>query len=220
MATDAPMAMPINALLTLTQWLSPSFPISGYAYSGGLETAVADGAVTEPAAVRDWAQTLLRAGAMRNDAILLALTLRAAHADAELAQIAQALAGSAERWRETRDQGRALADTLVQTGQADIPPVAYPVALGIAARPLGIAPGQVTGLFLQAQVSAVVSAAIRLVPIGQAAGQGIIAALADDVTEVAALAAQADLDALGGAAFGADLAAMRHETQEVRLFRS
>lgn len=219
MATDAPMATPINALLSLNQWLSPSFPVSGFAYSGGLETAVADGTVTCPESVRDWAETLLVAGSLRNDAILLSLALRGARPDAELAQIAQALAGSAERWRETRDQGRALAETLASLGQEAVA-AAYPVALGSAARPLGLAPAQVIELFLQAQISNITSAAIRLVPIGQAAAQGIIAGLADQVAQVSAMAAQSDLCALGAAALGAELAAIRHETQEVRLFRS
>ena len=100
------------------------------------------------------------------------------------------------------------------------PKAAYPVALGAAARPLGLEPALVARLFLQAQLSNVVSAAIRLVPIGQAAGQQIIAALAGEVVRVADAAAIATPGDLGGAAFGADLAAMRHETLEVRLFRS
>ena len=98
--------------------------------------------------------------------------------------------------------------------------MAYPVALGVAARPLGLAPELVVKLFLQAQVANITSAAIRLVPIGQAAAQGVIADLAGDVAWVAERAVTARLDDLGGAALGADLAAMRHETQEVRLFRS
>lgn len=217
--TTIPMATPINARLALNQWLSPSFPVSSYAYSGGLETAVAEGAVASPDAVEDWARVGLRAGTLRNDAILLSLTLREALPDAELADLAQALAGSAERWRETRDQGVAFADTLVDMGHA-VPKVAYPVAFGVAARPLGLPVDEVAQLFLQAQIGAIVSAAIRLVPIGQAAGQGIIARMAPEVAKVATEAAQAGIGALGGAAFGADLAAMRHETDEVRLFRS
>jgi len=216
----ARIPMPTDGLLTLSQWLSPSFPISGYVYSGGLETAVASGAVRDPQAVTEWARVLLRAGTLRNDAILVCLSLRAAHADAALAETAQALAGSAERWQETRDQGAAFVATLRQMGQNAPDPCAYPVALGLAARRLDLAPSLVAQLFLQAQLSAIVSAAIRLVPIGQAAGQGIIAALATDVMEIAALAARAELEDLGGAAFGADLAGLCHETEEVRLFRS
>ena len=216
MATDAPMATATDGLLTLSQWLSPGFPVSGFAYSGGLETAVADGAVTGPEAVEDWARTLLLAGSLRNDAILLCLALRGGDG---LADTAHALAGSAERWRETRDQGMAFAETLATMG-IDAPKAAYPVALGVAARPLGLAPALVAKLFLQAQVANITSAAIRLVPIGQAAAQRVIAALAREVEQVAEMAATAGLDDLGGAALGADLAAMRHETQEVRLFRS
>ncbi len=220
MVTGARMAMPTDGLLTLSQWLSPAFPVSGFAYSGGLETAVADGEVTDPDSVAQWARTVLLAGSLRNDAILMCLALRGACPDEYLADVAQAMAGSAERWRETRDQGAALARTLDTMGCAAPPEAAYPVALGIAARPLGLEPDLVSRLFLQAQVSAIVSASIRLVPIGQAAGQGIIAALAEDVARTAAEASGAELADLGGAALGSDLAAIRHETLEVRLFRS
>ena len=127
MATDAPMATPTDGLLTLSQWLSPGFPVSGFAYSGGLETAVADGAVTGPETRADWARTLLVAGSLRNDAILLGLALRAAEADQALADTAQALAGSAERWRETRDQGVAFAETLATMGIDD--PERWPTRL-------------------------------------------------------------------------------------------
>ena len=223
MGTDAPMATatetPAGGLLTLSQWLSPGFPVSGFAYSGGLETAVADGTVAGAEAVEGWARTVLLAGGLRNDAILLGLTLRGAERDATLAGIAEALAGSAERWRETRDQGTAFADTLASLGGQTIR-AAYPVALGVAARRLGLLPSVVVTLFLQAQIANIASAAIRLVPIGQAAAQGVIAALAAEVEAVAEAAVSAGLDDLGGAALGADLAAMRHETQEVRLFRS
>lgn len=220
MGMAGPTRMPTDGLLTLSQWVSPAFPVSGFAYSGGLETAVSTGAVADAKAVEDWGRVALRAGAMRNDAILLSMALRGVQPDAELADLAQALAGSAKRWRETRDQGLAFAETLRSMGVAGVEPVAYPVAFGMAARGLELETTFVLKLFLQAQVSNLVSAAIRLVPLGQAAGQGVIAALAEDVAAVAAEAANAGAEDLGGAAFGADLAAMAHETLEVRLFRS
>ncbi|MEM9318528.1 MAG: urease accessory UreF family protein [Pseudomonadota bacterium] len=206
-------------LLTLSQWLSPAFPVSAFAYSGGLEAAVASGAVSDEAAVSDWIGAVVVAGAARNDAILLCLALRGEMAHPALADLACALAGSAERWRETYEQGAAFARTLAEMGRT-LPAAPYPVALGIAARDLGLPDTLVAQLFLQAQVANLVSAAIRLVPLGQAAGQRIIAGLGEQIARVAAEAVVAGPDDLGSATLGAELAALEHETLPVRLFRS
>jgi urease accessory protein len=65
-----------------------------------------------------------------------------------------------------------------------------------------------------------VSAAVRLGPIGQTDGQKILAGILLNVRGLAQEAADASLDDLGGCAFRSDIAAMRHETQYSRLFRS
>ncbi|MEM1273804.1 MAG: urease accessory UreF family protein [Pseudomonadota bacterium] len=220
MGTAARMAMPTDGLLTVSQWLSPAFPVSAYAYSQGFENAVTTGAVADAADAAHWIETVLRAGAGRNDAILLCLAIGGAVPVPVLADTARALAGSAERWRETRDQGTAFSETVAEMGIEAPCAVAYPVAFGVAARHTGLAPDVVAQLFLQALVSNLVSAAVRLVPIGQVAGQKIIAGLSRAVAAVAAEAALRGLDDLGGAALGAELAGLAHETQEVRLFRS
>jgi urease accessory protein len=61
---------------------------------------------------------------------------------------------------------------------------------------------------------------MRLIPLGQSDGQRVIAALEPIVAATAERALAAALDDVGGAAFRADLASMRHETQYTRLFRS
>jgi len=210
-------------LLTLTQWLSPAFPVSSYAYSHGLEAAISAGSVHDGASVADWIATVIEAGSGRTDAIVLAAVLRDAADPGALSEMARALAGSAERWEETRAQGAAFAATRRAMG-ADAADRPYPVAVGEAARGLSLAPGIVVSLYLQAFAGTLVSAAVRFVPLGQAEGQRIMAGLAPRIEAVAraavALAPKEVEDALGSAAFGADLAAMEHETQEVRLFRT
>jgi urease accessory protein len=216
------MGMPTDPadLLRLTQWLSPSFPVSAYAYSHGLEAEIAAGRVTDAAAVEAWLRHILQAGAARSDAILL-IAARGDGADlAGLSDLARALAGSAERLRETEDQGAAFALTLHQMGQGDGTPRPYPVAFGAASAALRLADATVAALFLQAIIGNLVAAAVRFVPLGQAEGQRIVAALHPFAITVAGQAVAQGLDGLGQAAFGADLAAMEHETQEVRIFRT
>ena len=215
-----PTRMPTDGgLLKLSQWLSPGFPISAYAYSHGLETAIARGDVRDAETLGDWITTVLAAGAGRNDAILLCLTLKSDMPVETLAEMAEALAGSAERWEETRAQGMAFAETLRPMGY-ELDDAAYPVVLGQAARGLDLAAHTVAALFLQSFAANLVSVGVRFIPLGQTEGQNVQAGLHETVQSVAAAAAKAGSGDLGGAAFASDVAAMAHETQEVRLFRS
>lgn len=209
-------------LLKLTQWLSPAFPVSGFAYSHGLEAEITAGRVTDAATLLRWVGGVVRAGAGRSDAILVAAAMEAeAEADlAALGDLARALASSAERWEETRDMGRALAATLAAMGEGCGTPRAYPVVFGAAAGRLGVPVEVVLGLYLQAFAGMLVSAAVRFVPLGQSDGQRVLAGLHPVIDAVAGEAAQAGIDGIGQAAFGADLAAMEHEGQEVRIFRT
>ena len=98
--------------------------------------------------------------------------------------------------------------------------VAYPVAVGALAGRQGIDEDATTAAYLQAFITNLISAAVRLVPLGQSAGLRVLAALEPTILRVAAETRAATLDDLGGCAFRSDLAAMRHETQYTRLFRS
>jgi urease accessory protein len=208
------------ALLTLVQWLSPAFPVGGYAYSHGLEWAIHAGVVHDAASLSDWIGTVLAEGTGRTDAILLAHALRPETDRTALAALAAALPASRERWVETMEQGAALTRTTnALTGQ-DHPPAAYPVALGLAARPLGLDTGRVLALYLHAFASNLVQAGVRFVPLGQTEGQAVLAALHPAILRLADAAAGAPLDEIGSGAFGSDLAAMRHETMDVRIYRT
>jgi urease accessory protein len=99
-------------------------------------------------------------------------------------------------------------------------PVAYPVAVAVAAAGHGIPAAEALEAFGLGFVSNLVSAAVRLGMVGQTDGQRVIAAVLPVVQEVAVFAATASLDELGACAFRSDLAALRHEGQYTRLFRS
>ncbi|GAA5078956.1 urease accessory protein UreF [Maritalea mobilis] len=210
-------------LLSLTQWLSPAFPVSAYAYSHGLEAEITHGRVHDGETARDWIATVIEVGAGRNDALILLAVLSGRDAD-EMADLARALAGSAERWEETRAMGAAFAETVAAMRGGNGVARPYPVAVGMAARALNVPHEVVAALYLQALAASLVSVAVRFVPLGQAEGQRIqaalqprIAALAGDLARLDAMAVE---DHLGAAAFGADLATMEHEGLEVRIFRT
>nr|WP_072858465.1 urease accessory UreF family protein [Loktanella atrilutea] len=211
--------MPTDGLLTLMQWLSPGFPLGTFGYSHGLEQAVADGAVTTADDLQDWLTTVLTDGAGRNDAILLAEGYRGDR-PAEVDALARALAASRERLLETTAQGEAFCTTVNAVWNLDLPPLSLPVAVGAAARARGMALEQVLQAYLHAFAAGLVSAAQRAMPLGQVQAQRVLAAVAPLCATLAAAALTQTLDDIGSSAFMAEIASMRHETLQPRIFRS
>jgi urease accessory protein len=213
-------------LLRLLAWLSPAFPTGGFAWSQGMEWAVETGDVCDEASLHAWLADVLRHGAGRTDAILLRHA-HAAHADAaalaRVAQFACAAQPTRERLAETLGQGNAFVRAAAAWGtQAmdGISDITYPVAVGGLAGAHGIAADSACAAFMQASSTNMISAAVRLVPLGQTAGLAVLARLQPVILAVANGTRGMSLDEIGGACFRADLAAMRHETQYTRLFRS
>jgi urease accessory protein len=217
----------VDALLRLMAWMSPAFPVGAFSYSGGLESALNDRRLSTALDLRNWISLLLQRGTLWNDAVLLAQAWRC-HEDleqlAELTQLAQALAGSAERYRETVLLGDAFADAAAAWPNAVfqrlVKSTPYPVVVGAVASAHGIDLEDALAAYLHSGVSQFVSAGIRLGVAGQKDGVAILAYLESDIASVAKRAAVSTLDDLGSATILADTASMRHEVQETRLFRS
>jgi urease accessory protein len=216
-----------DGFLKLLTWLSPAFPTGGFAYSHGIEWAVESGDAKSTAGIVGWICDILEHGSGRTDAILLRQAHRAADdaiALADVAELAAALPGCRERLLETTAQGNAFIAAakawphpiLQQLGDE----IAYPVAVGAIAAAHGIAEDRATLGFLHTFAANLVSAAVRLIPLGQQAGLRIMAALEPVLVAVAGESRDLSLDDIGSGAIRADLAAMHHETQYTRLFRT
>ena len=212
--------VPPQDLLTLVQWLSPAFPVGGFAFSHGLETAVASGDVADAAGFADWLGAVLDFGAGWSDAVILSLAHRDALPVDELAAITLAMAAGRERARESAEQGAAFQRTTNALLGTSHPPLPLPVAVGLQARRLTLPTATVAALYLQAFAGNLCTIAARIVPLGQTAAQAALARAAPAIATLAERAATAGLADLGGSAFRCDLAALRHETQDVRLFQS
>ncbi len=210
----------MTARLSLIQWLSPAFPTGAFAYSHGMEALIAAGALADAAAVARWLSGVLDHGTGWQDAVLLAMALRPGADPVALAGLAAALAPSAERWTETFEQGSAFARTVSSLTGRQIAAAALPVAVGQAAAPLGLPADEVIALYLHAFAGNLVTIATRAVPLGQTQGQAVLAGLHRRIAALAARAATAGEQDLANGALAADLAAMRHETQDTRLFRT
>ncbi|MBO1075634.1 urease accessory protein UreF [Roseomonas marmotae] len=232
MATST--AIDAAALQRLLSWLSPAYPVGAYTYSHGLERAVEDGAVRDRATLVDYLRSVLEAGAGRIDAALLAAAFRAAEAggDAALddvADLAAAWRGTAETALETMAQGSAFLRVttaawpdarLAAFARRHGSSIAHPVALGAAAAWQGVPLRAALFGFLSAFAANIVSAGVRLVPLGQTDGQVATAALLPVIEAATEAGLTADPDRLGTAAPMLDLFSLRHETQYTRLFRS
>jgi urease accessory protein len=208
-------------LLRLLAWLSPAFPTGAYAYSHGLEWAVESGDITDGDTLREWLTDVLLHGSGRNDAILLRHAHRPGSDCTALNDLAAAIAPSRERRAETLDQGTAFVVAATAWHPPELPDrVAYPIAVGALAGRHGVDEDTTTAAYLQSFAVNLISAAVRLVPLGQSAGLRVLAALEPTILRVAADSHTATLDDLGGCVFRSDHAAMHHETQYTRLFRS
>ncbi len=223
------MADPALALRLLA-WLSPAFPTGAYAYSHGLEWAVETGDIIDETTLFAWIADLLQHGSGRSDAILLRHAYRA-HAKPEalsdLVELALAAQPSRERRAEATGQGNAFAvatrawdHAVLRDLQAQHSELPYAVAVGALAGACGLDEELTVAGVLQGFAANLISAAVRLVPLGQTTGLAVLARLEPTILAVTAQTSSATLDDLGSFCFRSDIAAMRHETQYTRLFRS
>lgn len=203
----------------LFNWMSPTFPIGGFAYSHGLEQAIADGLSTQTE-LHSWISDLLQSGSAWNDAVFFS---RCWHDEAShLNELALALCGSAERYQEITQLGRnfTIAANVWLGTPATQGEIAYPVAAGSICDTSGIEQSQALLAFLQGFCAAQISVAVRLIPLGQTKGLEVLRDLSATIEAVAKRAAQATLKDLGGNGLIAEIAAMKHETLEPRVFRT
>lgn len=224
-----------DALYRLLAWLSPAYPIGGFSYSHGVETAIEEGFILNRPSLVAWLQTVLGAGTGRVDGALFAAAWRAAEAKDwaafdVIAERAAAWRGTSEMALESRQQGGSfLSITRTAWSHPDLDAaherlngeIALPVAVALAAAAHGIALEAALEGYLHAFTANLISAAVRAVPLGQSDGQIALASLEGTVQKaVAAALAVGDLDAVGTATPLLDWCSMRHETQYTRLFRS
>jgi urease accessory protein len=235
--SDEQCRFPPLALLRLQSWLSPAFPTGSYSYSHGLEWAVEAGHTHDRKTLVDWLEADLCYGSGRNEAIFFSAAWRCAIADDraklfEIAELAAAFRGTSEFALESSQQAAAGLAMLCQVWpdpvldwlserlcERHVQP-ALAVVLGVSCAMQGIPASMALPAFLQSYVVNLVSAGVRLIPLGQTDGQLAVAELEEAVQAASAQAEKSSIDDLGSAAFMVDLASMAHETQYTRLFRS
>jgi urease accessory protein len=226
-----------RALLRLQSWHSPAFPVGSYSYSHGLEWAVEAGHVHDRKSLVDWLEADLCYGSGRNEAIFFSEAWRCAIDDDrsrlfDIAELAAAFRGTSEFALESSQQAAACLATLRQVWpdrvldwlsdvlcERHVQPV-FAVVLGVRSASQGNPPNLALPAFLQSYVANLVTAGVRLIPLGQTDGQLAIAELEEAVLATSTQSEEATIDDLGSAALMVEFASMAHETQYTRLFRS
>lgn len=214
-------------LLRLLQLASPGLPVGMYSYSQGLETAVDDGLVHDAASAEDWLRAVLQRGLAVVDLPILA-RLHDAWRQNDIAAIERWSAlliscrESSELRAEDRQTGLALLRLLKALEcDAEAPnPATWAGAFALAAVRFGVARREALLGYAWSWLENQALCAVKLVPLGQVAGQKIVLRLADGIPLAIDRALRIEDEAIGGGVFGAALASSRHEMQYTRLFRS
>lgn len=229
-----PTAMTHNSsLYRLMAWLSPSFPVGAFSYSHGLEYAVEAGLVKSRDDLVAWIASLLRQGPGLSDGMLFVAAWRARDADdpmalAHVLELAAAFRPTSELALESAAQGAAfvrairdawphpaLLSALPEDGEAG-----YAPAVAVCAHAHGLNLRDALRAFLHAFAANLISAGVRLIPLGQTDGQIALRLLEADAGATAGMSEALPLEEIGGATPMLDYCSAQHETQYTRLFRT
>ena len=214
----------------LLSWLSPSYPVGAFSYSHGLEFAVETGTVSDRASLICWLKTVLILGTGRIDGVLFREAHAATRAEdwarvKDIAEFGNAFQPTPEFALESRAQGAAFVRVTRSAWPSSAlnevdEDVVYPIAVAVSCAGHDIScRGGLQGYF-HAFMGNLVSAAVRLIPLGQTDGQHAVAALEDTVRQAVSQGMEIPFDDIGSAAPLIDVASIQHETQYTRLFRS
>lgn len=219
-----------QSLLQLIWLASPALPVGGFSYSEGVEAAVEWAGVDSEAKAIEWLSDQLHLSFARGDLALVAQAMPAWRAgDGEriraLNRWVLATRESAEFFLQTEQMGRSFVEWLklhhADTAEvfADLP-ASYPVAFAFALSRTAATTHDGCLAFAFGWAENMVQAAVKAVPLGQSAGQRILARLAREIPAATNHAISLGEDERQAFAPLLAVLSARHETQYSRLFRS
>lgn len=228
------MPLDMLGLTRLLQLASPTLPVGAYSYSGGLESAIEDGIVTDARTAEAWIRDVLDFSLGSFEIPLLWRMFNALGEDdySELARwntLFRSGRETAELRTETLQMGHALVTLLKDLPFCSVDDIAklhgmgaltFPCVYAFAARHMQVDRQSALVAYLWSWLENQVMAALKTVPVGQSAGQRMLASIGAELPNVAQRATQLGDDELTNFAPGLAIASSRHETQYSRLFRS
>ena len=220
------------ALLKLLQLASPAMPVGAYSYSEGIETLVDTGAIASSQSLKHWLLQELKYGAIRIEAAVMVRAYKAA-AISDVAALVywnqwlSALRETEELRQQSWQMGRSLMRLLLelQPQLADVidavgNPCNFAISFGIAAAHWNINLSDAILGYLHSWATNLITAGIKLIPLGQTAGQQLLLELHTNIINATEEILTLEDDNLSNCGWGLSLASMAHETQYTRLFRS
>lgn len=204
--------------MVLQAWFSPAFPTGAFSYSHGLEAAIQHGLVADKDSLTRWISCLLTNGSGWNDGLFL----KAAYEGiSDVNSLCLALCSSKERYQETIELGKSFSRAVNRSYGTELPlGLAYPIAVGMAARRRKIDIKLATQSYLQAFAANLISVGVRIIPIGQQAGQDCLVTLCRIIEQVNNKLDLAGLEQLGSASFMSEIMSMMHEKSNPRIYRT
>ena len=198
-------------------WLSPACPIGAFAYSQGLEAAVEDGLVTDISSLKVWLNASLSHGSIKNDSVFLAAAFNSKSLSElqNLTDLYFAFCISSSRYQESKNMGRAFSKLVTLKNE-----YAFPISLGKVSKDHGIKLDFLIPLFMHSALQNQISAAQRLISLGQSDAFKLLTSLFALIGEIAQEVRTGELDNLTSTSFIAEIEAMRHETLNTRIFAS
>ncbi|MFN6571634.1 urease accessory protein UreF [Dendronalium sp. ChiSLP03b] len=229
---DNTITLTDSQFLCILQLASPALPVGAYSYSEGLETLVENGAIANQTTLKHWLQAELHYGAIRLEAAVMVRAYQSGNmGDMEALCRWNMWLSAARETQELRNSSWQMGRSLIQLLgklQPQILPLAnavgnpcnYAIAVGIAAVHWQINIKAALLGYLHSWASNLITAGVKLIPLGQTAGQELLLELQPLISAAATEIMALEDDELGCCSWGLSLASMQHETQYTRLFRS
>jgi urease accessory protein len=219
-------------LLKLLQLASPLLPVGSYSYSEGLESLVAQKIITDRATFKSWIDRELSVGAIRIEtAVMDRAYLAGVEVDLDRLQYWNHWLSAARETEELREQSWQMGGSLVKLAIELTPeikavfsqielPCNYAIAFGITAQYWQIDRQAAIAAYLHSWVTNLIGAGVKLIPLGQTAGQQLLWQLPAEIDRLALTIPTLKDEDLSACSWGLALASMQHETLYSRLFRS
>ncbi len=221
-----------SALLCILQLASPALPVGAYSYSEGLETLIDTEIIKNEQSLKHWLEQELRYGAIRLEAAVMVRAYNAAKlSDTEALSYWNNWLSAARETEELRSSswqmGRSLVRLLLQlqpqlaeNANAVGNPCNYAIAFGMAAVGWEIDLTAAILGYLHSWATNLITAAVKLIPLGQTAGQQLLLKLKTNISSATGEILALEDDDLSSCGWGLSLASMNHEIQYTRLFQS
>jgi urease accessory protein len=235
-------------LLRLLQLASPLLPVGGYSYSEGLESLISQEIIHDRVTLQSWIRRELQVGAIRVETAIMDRAYSAGiEPNIERLQYWNQWLSAARETEELRQQSWQMGGSLTKLAIELTPgiqdlvstitlPCNYAIAFGMIAQHWQIDSPQerlllgqtlryrqrqtTISAYLHSWVTNSLGAGVKLIPLGQTAGQQILWELQGEIDTLAQTIPSLSDDDLYACSWGLSLASMQHETLYSRLFRS